>query len=313
VFTPDTAQSGAYQVTFTASDGVLTDTEIITITVTETAHQPPVLDSLGPKSVDEGQTLSFKVTASDPDGAFPALMVLNKPANASFADSGNGTGGFTFAPSFTQAGPYNVTFIASDGSLADSETVHITVDNVNRPPVLDSIGPQNVVVGNILSLRLSATDQDGTIPSLYAYQLPLNSVFEDSGNGRGSFVFAPETSQVADYYVSFVAGDGFLEDTSVVGISVTAAACVAMPGDANASGTYTLGDAIAMVNYIFGKPGCSPTPLCWLSGLLCRGDWNASNSVTLGDVIQAVNYLFNKPGGPWTPVPTGVCCQTANR
>ncbi|OGC77090.1 MAG: hypothetical protein A2Z27_01625 [candidate division Zixibacteria bacterium RBG_16_50_21] len=309
VFTPDTTQSGAYQVTFTASDGVLTDTEIITITVTETANQPPVLDSLGPKAVDEGQTLYFKVTASDPDGAFPALMVLNKPANANFADSGNGTGGFTFAPSFTQAGPYNVTFIASDGSLADSETVHITVDNVNRPPVLDSIGPQNVVVGNILSLRLSATDQDGTIPSLYAYQLPLNSVFEDSGNGRGSFVFAPETFQVADYQVSFVAGDGFLEDTSVVGISVTAAACIAMPGDANASGTYTLGDAIAIVNYIFSKPGCSPTPLCWLSGLLCRGDWNASNSVTLGDVIQAVNYLFNKQGGPWTPLPVSSCCQ----
>jgi len=83
---------------------------------------------------------------------------------------------------------------------------------------------------------------------------------------------------------------------------------VIKPGDANASGTYTLGDAISIVNYIFNKPGCTPLPLCWLSGLLCRGDWNGDSSVGLNDAIRGVNYIFNKPGGPWTPVPVGACC-----
>ena len=86
------------------------------------------------------------------------------------------------------------------------------------------------------------------------------------------------------------------------------AGCAAKPGDANASNTYTLGDIIATVNYIFSKPGCTPVPLCWLSGLLCRGDWNGSGTVTLGDAIQGVNYIFTKPGGPWFPVPSGLCC-----
>ena len=84
--------------------------------------------------------------------------------------------------------------------------------------------------------------------------------------------------------------------------------CLAKPGDADSSGTYSLADAIAIVNYVFNKPGCAPLPLCWFSNLLCRGDWNASNSVSLGDVIQAVNYIFNKPGGPWNAMPVGVCC-----
>ncbi len=84
--------------------------------------------------------------------------------------------------------------------------------------------------------------------------------------------------------------------------------CLAKPGGANASGNYTLADVIAIVNYVFNKPGCSPQPLCWLTNLECRGDWNASNSVTLSDVIQAVNYVFNKPGGPWDAVPVEVCC-----
>ena len=88
-----------------------------------------------------------------------------------------------------------------------------------------------------------------------------------------------------------------------------ASACVAKPGDANASNTITLADAIAIVNYIFSKPGCNPVPLCWLSGLLCRGDVNGNLTVTLGDAIYLVNYIFNIPGGPWTPLPSGTCCQ----
>ena len=85
-------------------------------------------------------------------------------------------------------------------------------------------------------------------------------------------------------------------------------ACVAKPGDANASNDYSLGDAISIVNYIFNKPGCSPTPLCWLSSLLCRGDWDGSSTVSLSDVIRAVNFIFSKPGGPWNALPVGVCC-----
>lgn len=85
--------------------------------------------------------------------------------------------------------------------------------------------------------------------------------------------------------------------------------CLHRPGDATGNnGTYGLADVIAIVNYAFNKPGCSPTPLCWLGGLLCRGDWNQSGNVGLGDAIQGVNFVFNKPGGPWNAKPVGVCC-----
>jgi hypothetical protein len=83
------------------------------------------------------------------------------------------------------------------------------------------------------------------------------------------------------------------------------------PGDANASGTYSLSDVISIVNYIFNKPGCSPQPTCWLSGRLCRGDWNGSGTVSLSDVIQAVNFIFNKPNGPWNAVPICPCLNQA--
>lgn len=84
------------------------------------------------------------------------------------------------------------------------------------------------------------------------------------------------------------------------------------PGDANADNSHTLPDIIALVNYIFSKPGwpiCgSNTSLCWLSDLSCRGDWNGNGNVALDDVIRGVNYVFNKSGGPWYPIRVGVCC-----
>jgi len=91
-------------------------------------------------------------------------------------------------------------------------------------------------------------------------------------------------------------------------MSLGCTACIAKPGDANASNSLSLADVISAVNYIFNKTGCSVTPDCWLSNILCRGDWNGSLSVTLADVIHGVNYIFSKPGGPWNPVPSGVCC-----
>jgi hypothetical protein len=88
-------------------------------------------------------------------------------------------------------------------------------------------------------------------------------------------------------------------------------ACIAKPGDANANGLYSLSDVVAIVNFIFAKPGWPPCPamgnICWLSGLLCRGDFNGDLLVTLGDVIFGVNFVFGKLGAQ-NPVGSGECC-----
>ena len=94
--------------------------------------------------------------------------------------------------------------------------------------------------------------------------------------------------------------------------------CVALPGDANASGTYTLADVIMIINYIFNKPGCTPQPTCWLSGLLCRGDVKGDGKVDLADAICLVNSIFGAVSNAsytamkcpccCVPQPSGTCC-----
>lgn len=219
-FDPDFDQAGTYPVTFIASDGVLADSETVIITVNDVGHSP-VITPIDPQEVNEGETLNFTVNTSDPDGDSLILSALDVPANASFADNFDNTGTFNFNPDYTQAGPYIVTFIASDGALADTEQVSITVINVNRPPALSDITPQDVDEGANLNFLVEATDPDSDPLALSADNVPVNATFSDNHNGTGSFNFNPDYTQADNYTVRFIASDGDLADTSSVTITVT--------------------------------------------------------------------------------------------
>jgi hypothetical protein len=221
IYDPDYTQSGILSVTFKASDGSLVDSEAVQITVGN-VNRSPVLDAIGAKSVNEGQALQFRVHATDVDGDSLILIAQDLPFNSTVYDSGNGSGAFTFNPDYGQSGLYNVRFIVADtGGLADSEAVAITVNNVNRSPVLDSIGPKSVAEGGNLSFRIHSTDPDGTIPALTAVNVPSNAVFTDSANGAGSFIFNPNYSQSGTLYVTFKASDGSLIDSERVQITIS--------------------------------------------------------------------------------------------
>ena len=94
------------------------------------------------------------------------------PTGASFIDNGNGTGVFTWTPTFEQAGSYDVTFGASDGTASDNELVTITVNDVNRAPVLSQIDPKSTTVGTQLLFNVMANDPDNDPLIFYAHDLP---------------------------------------------------------------------------------------------------------------------------------------------
>ncbi len=99
------------------------------------------------------------MAATDPDGDTLTYSATGLPAGASF-DPGTRT--FSWAPSFDQAGTYaNVRVEVSDGTLADSEEIAITVSNANGPPLLNAIGNRSVDEGQLLEFTVSATDPDG--------------------------------------------------------------------------------------------------------------------------------------------------------
>ena len=89
-------------------------------------NRPPVLDSIGDQTAPLGQTLSFTVTGSDPDGdpVTFGVMPLPLPPIMSFDSQ---VGLFTFTPAADQVGTFALTFLASDGQDTSSESLTITV------------------------------------------------------------------------------------------------------------------------------------------------------------------------------------------
>ncbi len=222
-WTPSYTDSGIYLVTFYASDGVETDSEVVTITVIDAGNQQPVLDPIGPQFVDEGVQLIFNVTASDPDGIIPFIGATGLPGTAAFTDSGTGIGTFDWTPSFTDAGVYDVTFYTTDGVLSDTEIVTITVQEVgNQAPIIDSIGPQVTSEGVQLLFDVMATDPDGSIPTMTSSTpLPGTATFVDNGDGTGTFDWTPTLTDSGSYSVTFYASDGLETDSEQVVITVT--------------------------------------------------------------------------------------------
>ncbi|MFZ5981229.1 MAG: PKD domain-containing protein, partial [Candidatus Zixiibacteriota bacterium] len=220
-FNPNYIQAGIYNVLFIASDGSLSDSETVTITVNEAGNQAPVLATIGARAVNEGANLNFNISATDVDETTPALSAENIPTNATFVDNGDGTATFDFNPDYIQAGIYNVLFIASDGLLSDSELVTITVNEAgNQTPVLAAIGARAVTEGANLNFNISATDADATIPSFIAENVPTNATFVDNGNGTATFDFNPDYTQSGAYDILFIASDGSLADSELVTVTV---------------------------------------------------------------------------------------------
>jgi hypothetical protein len=83
-----------------------------------------VLNPIGNRYADEGDSLNFLVTASDSDGTTPALSAINLPGTSTFVDHSNGTGTFNWDTSIGDNGLYpGIRFTASDGTLTDFEDI----------------------------------------------------------------------------------------------------------------------------------------------------------------------------------------------
>jgi len=90
---------------------------------------PPVISPIPSQDVTAGNHLEFRVTASDPNDDTIYLSAELLPDNASFFDSTNGIGGFTFDPDYDQVGNYQIRIIAGAGTLADTGLVTIVVSD----------------------------------------------------------------------------------------------------------------------------------------------------------------------------------------
>jgi hypothetical protein len=228
--------------------------------VTNDVNRPPLFAPLINRTVESGRELTFNVSSSDStDPLWPRRLFLSAsglPTNATFIDSGNNVGTFSFAPTTAQVGLYTVTFLSVDQgtpSQSATATVQITVTTANNPPTLNLAANEARIVteGQTLTVNILANDLDGTTPTITVDNLPANATLIQIGPGDADFVFTPSYIQGGArsklYAVTVRATDGLATVKSTITIQVNDAGNQAPVFDSLAANpSVTEGDTLVL-------------------------------------------------------------------
>lgn len=170
----------------------------------------PILAAIGDKSTGETQLLTFGISATDGNEDIITLSAEGLPSGANFVNHGNGTGTFTWQTDCADAGVYaDVRFIASDGALADSESISITVNELSDPAVArDSAGVASEDTPLIANLQ--GYDPDGDPVTFTIVQGPSFGQVTGLNPSTGAFTYQGNLNQFSGPpdVVIFTIGDG---------------------------------------------------------------------------------------------------------
>ena len=188
------------------------------VNVTGGPDRPPVLIAPATATVNEAALLSVAVTASDPDSTPIASLTadlggLPPGHNATFvAAAGNTSGTLRWTPSYTDAGVYSVTLRAAN-ALVTSAALVITVNNVDRAPIISAPNHVRAGIGVPVSFSITASDPDGDpITSLTAdlSKLPNGTVATFVANAtftEGTVLWSAPAVDKGNFTVTFQASN----------------------------------------------------------------------------------------------------------
>lgn len=166
----------------------------------------PVMDPIQhPETVDEESTLTFKVSAKDPDGDILTYSVSGLPQGAAFNTTSRV---FTWKPAVGQAGVYTFSFRVSDGYLTDSRDVKVTVKKSNNVPVIHCFRPLNGTSfseGERIDITVNATDADGQALS---YSIRIDGV---EISKSPTYVWETDYSSSGNHTIEVTVSDGIDE------------------------------------------------------------------------------------------------------
>jgi len=182
-------------------------------------NRAPELERIGDRVVAVGKSLVITLAAKDPDGDPLTYSVFgNLPEGARFDKIEHR---FEWSPSAAGVTVF-LTFVVSDGTDFDRETVRIQVDETatSNPPTFVEAGDQIVKPGETFSLKLVATDPDGDRLT-FGHEGTLPDGAElDTKTGEMTWRVPGSLAAGAPVRVTFTVSDGSGSDTMTVNFIV---------------------------------------------------------------------------------------------
>jgi hypothetical protein len=162
-------------------------------------------------SITEGQkdTLHLADSCIDPNGDSLKFAIIN--GEHSFDEINQSL--YICSPNYISAGNYTVKIKASDGSLSDTLTIALNIENGTQPPEITGFAetPNPFPLGSIITFTATAVNpENGNPVTIIADSLPPGALFDTL---TGSFSWTPSDSQVGAKKIIFTAKIGTISTT----------------------------------------------------------------------------------------------------
>ncbi len=158
IYTPNGNFFGSDSFSYHVNDGELDSaTVLVSIDISSVNDTPRILSN-PPLDVDEGVQYQYQIVADDVENETLEYELLESPAGM-LVDTQNGF--VTWDVNFDSQGVHSVLIAVRDGVGESIQSFQLTVQNVNRAPVFDSVANQATSTYFIFWYLLTAEDLDG--------------------------------------------------------------------------------------------------------------------------------------------------------
>ncbi|MGE0277957.1 MAG: beta strand repeat-containing protein, partial [Nitrospiraceae bacterium] len=223
-YTPAAAYTGPESFSYTVSDGIATDTAIVTVNVT-TGNTTPVAVNDSSFNVGMGTTANpLNVLANDSDADVGDTLTITAvgTTSASGAVVNNGSS-LSYSPAPGFSGSESFSYTISDGTATAAATVTVNVIAANTPPtaVNDALSVRVNSSGNVLNVLANDSDPDVN-DTLTITTVGAASAGGTVSNNGTSIGYTPATGYSGAETFSYTITDGKVTATASVTINVTA-------------------------------------------------------------------------------------------
>ena len=213
---------GSATVTVTASDGTLTATQAISVSVVEPNRAPVAVGTISARTLTSGastEEINISANFQDPDNDTLTYTVNSNNTNVATANVSGSQ--ITITP--VAVGSATITITASDGKLTAKQTFTVSVVDPNRAPVtVDAISPRTLTVGDSseqIDVSGNFNDPDNNILT-YTASSSATSIATVSVSGA-QVTITPVGAGKAT--ITITASDGELTATQTISVTVNAA------------------------------------------------------------------------------------------
>ena len=317
---PDYETKSTYTATVTASDGVNSTIQSITINVTNVNDIAPEFTSDATFSVDENQTAIGTVTATDEEGD----EIIFTVSGDELSITSDGVLTFISAADYETKSSYAATVTANDGvnNTDQGITVNVTdiLENDGNPPVLSNLtaSPSTVDVTTeaaTITLSIDVTDESGVDITEFLSKPQLDKTGSPTISADANWALVSGDDKDGTYQATVTvttttaAGDYSINSGFIYDIWGNLKATVTDEGAANGGVTITTNPSSGTIYYLYGDSSQSTYLGCYGCGSantesICNESGTYGSSVGVSSIWNTVGAYGStvRTDSPWNSV-----------